>query len=273
MADDDMKTLRFDAVDRTVAIMRALERAEQPLPLSVIAREVGLGQPTTSRYLASLVGHRYIEKVAGGRYVLGISVYLLGQRALHRREVRVLARPKLEELHARYNETISLALDVKGEVIVIDCIEALHTLRQGASVGVQNPWHASSLGKAMLAWVDEDKARRILEVHGRAVLTPNTLTPEAVLEQLPGIRQRGFALDDEESTLGGRCVGAAIRDASGAPIGAISVSGPILRLSIDTIDDIGRQISAVAAMISSSLGFQPPSDRSHRNVMTGGCVA
>jgi IclR family acetate operon transcriptional repressor len=256
MTDDDVKTFRFDAVDRTVAILRVLERSEQPLPLSVIAREVGLGQPTTSRYLASLVGHHYIEKVAGGRYVLGISLYLLGQRALHRREVRLLARPKLEELHERFNETISLALEVKGEVIVVDCIEALHTLRQGASVGVQNPWHASSLGKAILAWIDEAEARHILEMQGGEALTPNTLTPDAVLEQLPNIREKGFAIDDEESTLGGRCIGAAIRDASGAPIGAISVSGPILRLSVDTIDDMGRHISETAALISSSLGFQ-----------------
>jgi IclR family acetate operon transcriptional repressor len=249
-------TTGFDAVDRAVAILKALERSESPLTLSMIAKEVGLGQPTSSRYLASLVGHGYVEKLEGGRYVLGIGLYILGRKALHRRDVRVVARPQLELLHAQYNETVSLALWINGEVVVVDCIEATQVLKQGATVGGQNPWHASSLGKAILAWLTPSEVRKLLPEEILVRFTANTLpTPDDLLAELPVIRERGFAVDDEESTIGGRCIGAAVLDASGRPIGAISVSGPISRLTSERVPATGEIVSSAALAISQALGF------------------
>lgn len=252
---DEQKGIRFEALDRAVAILRVLEKEEQPLSLTVIARDVGLGQATTSRYLASLVGHGLVDKVDGNLFVLGINLYLLGKKSLHRRDVRLSARPILEEIHARYNETVSLALWIKQELVVVDCIEALQVLRQGAAVGVQNPWHASSLGKSILAWLKEDEIAELLGTRHLERYTPHTLKDVGeLMAQLPIIRANGYAVDDEESTLGGRCVGAAIFDASERPFAAISISGPTTRISSQSMPSVGKDIAEAASRISRAMG-------------------
>ncbi|MFS8146171.1 IclR family transcriptional regulator [Rhizobium sp. R635] len=251
------KSTRFDAVDRAAAILAALGAANGPSSLSQIAREVGLGQPTTSRYLTSLVGHGYVERDGNGRYVLGIGLYLLGQKALQHRDVRNLARPQLEALHRRYNETVSLALWVHNELVVIDCIEATQALKQGATVGLPNPWHASSLGKSILAWLDEKTLNVLLPTPALEVFTKNTLSTRSLLRaQFQTIRALGFAVDDEESSLGGRCIGAPVFDATGRPIAAISMSGPVSRIVSEDIASIGDVISAAAKEVSRALGYQ-----------------
>jgi len=197
----------------------------------MIAKEIGLGQATTSRYLHSLVGHDLVDKVGGARYTLGIGLYLLGQRSLNGRNVRLVAHPYLENLHRQFDETVSLALRIKDQVVVIDCIEATRALRQGSSIGFHNPWHASSLGKSMLARLPEAEAIEILSHTTLSVETTHTLRGiDAVMAALEPVRTQKYALDDEESSEGGRCVGAAILDADGRPIGAISISGPASRM-------------------------------------------
>jgi IclR family acetate operon transcriptional repressor len=253
---ESLKGFRFEALDRAVAILRVLEQGSEPLSLSVIGREVGLGQPTTSRYLASLVGHGLVEKIDGSRYALGIGLFLLGQKSLHRKDVRVVTRPHLEILHRRFDETVSLALCVKGELIVIDCIEGTQALRQGASVGFHNPWHASSLGKSMLAHLPEAEVAELLSGSALEAYTDKTLkSMEEVVRQLPRIREQKFAVDDEESSNGGRCVGASILDASGRPFGAISISGPVARITTENIPEIGTMIADAALEISKAMGY------------------
>ncbi|WP_245511669.1 MULTISPECIES: IclR family transcriptional regulator [unclassified Mesorhizobium] len=248
--------VRFDAVDRTMAILRVLEKAEGPLSLSAIAREVDLGKPTTLRYLASLVGHGVIERVDGNGYTLGIDLFMLGQKALHRRDIRAVARPYLQKLYEHFNETINLALLVRQEVVVVDSIETTQMLRQGGAVGSVNPWHASSLSKSILAWLDRGEANRLLQRCSFDRYTPRTLTSAAkVLAELPEIVELGYAVDNEEATIGSRCVGAAIFDASGRPIGAISISGPTTRVVDDAIPSVGAHLVEVTAQLSRAIGF------------------
>ena len=252
----DNSAPRFDAIDRTVAILRALEKFDEPLSLSMIAKEIGLGQATTSRYLHSLVGHDLVDKVGGARYTLGIGLYLLGQRSLNGRNVRLVAHPYLENLHRQFDETVSLALRIKDQVVVIDCIEATRALRQGSSIGFHNPWHASSLGKSMLARLPEAEAIEILSHTTLSVETTHTLRGiDAVMAALEPVRTQKYALDDEESSEGGRCVGAAILDADGRPIGAIRISGPASRITLDAVPAIGSTISNAARDVSAALGF------------------
>ncbi|TIX45138.1 MAG: IclR family transcriptional regulator, partial [Mesorhizobium sp.] len=102
-------------------------------------------------------------------------------------------------------------------------IEAMQTLRQGASVGVTNPWHASSLGKSILAWLDTHEVSRLLKASGFPRYTHNTLvTLDQLRGEFPLIRERGYAVDNEESAIGGRCIGAPVYDETGRPLGAIS---------------------------------------------------
>lgn len=262
---DEEKSARFDAVDRAVAVLRVLERSDQPMSLSMIAREVGLGQPTTSRYVASLVGHGLIEKVNGNRYVLGIGLYILGQKSLHRRDVRTVAHPYLETLHEQFNETVSFALWLRREVVVVDCIEAMQTLRQGASVGVVNPWHATSLGKSILAWLDPHEVDVLLKEPGLPRYTYNTLTTvDQLRAEFPLIRERGYSVDNEESAIGGRCIGAPVFDQSGRPLGAISISGPVARVTDEDVPSTGGRIAEIAGQISRAMGYSGRPSRETR---------
>ncbi|AGT08896.1 IclR family transcriptional regulator [Paracoccus aminophilus] len=256
MADDGTKSIRFDAVDRAAKILQVIADSGKPVPLTAIAKAAGLGQPTTSRYLASLCSHGFLERDSDGRYLLGIHLYLLGQKAIEQRDLRRFAAPQLEALHKKYNETISLALVVQNELVVVDCLEASHALRQGGTVGTKNDWHTSSLGKSILAHLPAARTDALVGAAPYLAYTAHTLKDGAALHaDLARVRTTGYAVDDEETVLGGRCIGAAILDADGTPAGAISVSGPTSRVTEAAVAEIGRTVAEAAARVSAALGY------------------
>lgn len=250
---------RFDALDRAIAILRILEDSSQPLSMTEIAGQAGLSQATTLRYLASLGSHGFVERDRDGTYGLGIALFSLGQKSLRRKDLRVVARPFLEELHRTFNETVNLVVRSGDELVVIDAIEGTQALRQGSALGIINPWHASSLGKAILARLSRVEVDGILSRLDFTRFTEKTLvSPSAVIAELPRISERRYAIDDEESAPGLRCVGAAIVDDGGRPISAISISGPATRIQSEALTAIAGAIVGAARQVSTAIGFLGP---------------
>jgi IclR family acetate operon transcriptional repressor len=248
-------------IDRAVAILDACGTTPAP-SLVEIARSAGLSDATASRYLTSLAAHGLIERdEATRRYRLGLRLFQLGQRALSGRDPRAVALPFMERLLERFGETVNLAMRHADELILIEALESTRSIKKGATVGDRDHWHASSLGKAILAALPKDEARRLAAKCERARYTPRTITDvDELLAHLASVRERGYAVDDEESEAELCCVGIAILDRRGAPSYALSIAGPASRFGLRLIEEIGVELKATAEMISRDLGHASASD-------------
>jgi IclR family acetate operon transcriptional repressor len=211
------------------------------------------------RILGSFMRHGLVrQEHAGAPYRLGFGLLAMAQKVIHERELVPLAYPLLEELAARSGETCHLAVLDGGEAVYVAKIESHQSVRLVSRIGARVPLYCTALGKAMMAWADEELLKRLLAVQTFEKKTPRTTTSaEALVAELETIRARGFAIDDIENEDGVRCVGATVLDHTGAPIAAISVSGPAVRVTEKTVHDVGALAARAASSLSAALGYEP----------------
>ncbi|MBA2521494.1 MAG: IclR family transcriptional regulator [Chloroflexia bacterium] len=247
-------------LNRTLDVLDLLTEAETPLGATEIARRIGTTKSAVFRILANLDRRGYVSKEAAtSRYTLGVRLVVVGQRALRSLDLRHRARPVLEELHARFGETVNLAVLNQGTVVYIDMVESAHSLRTAAAVGALDPVHSTALGKAMLAFLPaaERNAQLTLPLVAR---TPRTLTAVLALHQeLDRVRAAGIAEDNGENELGARCFGVPVFDHLGRPRAAISLSGPESRLDDGRAAEIKTALITAAGRLTAEIaGARPP---------------
>jgi IclR family acetate operon transcriptional repressor len=247
------------SVDRAAAILAAFDDLPE-LALAELARRTRLSEPTALRYATSLATHRLLERDgATGRYRLGLRLFELGHKALRERDPRAVALPHMLRLRNRFEETVNLAMRHGDDLVLIEVIESPRSIRKGALLGDRDYWHASSLGKAILAHLDRAEAQAVLQRHEREKLTPQTITSvERLLDELDVVRARGYAVDDLENESDLRCVGAAVLDRHGLPRYALSIAGPANRLTREAAHGMGPDLLEAAVAISARLGYLPP---------------
>jgi DNA-binding IclR family transcriptional regulator len=245
------------AIDRAVAVLETF-RDGRHMSQAEIARAAGLSEATVFRYLTTLTHHGLVERDSiSGRYSLGLRLFQLGEHALGA-DSRQAALPYMRDLCSDYGETVNLAVRNSDNLVLIEGLESSRSVRRGANIGDIDPWHASGLGKAIMAVLPEPEARELSGGSRFPKLTPHTHTDWASLRlDLLQTRARGYSIDDEEGELGLRCVGAAIFDRNGRPRYALSVSGPANRVDQEAIDRIGPAVAAAAVEISVRLGYTP----------------
>lgn len=254
--DEAKRPSSLNGLDRVVAVLDAL-RATPGATLAAVARATGLSEPTTHRYLAAMREHRLVSRdPETGAYQLGMKLFELGHSALDAQDPRSVARPYLESLRDQFGETSVLAVRQDARLVLIAAVEGSHGVAKGARVGEQDYWHSTALGKSILAELDPDEARAILADTELTRFTNRTLIdPDDVIAALTRVRTEGVAMDDEESEIGLRCVGAVVRDAHGTHRYAISVSGPAYRITLGVVSDIAKSVREAAHGISRELGY------------------
>lgn len=192
-----------------------------------------VGYPKSSLYmlLRTLTELGWVETDATGtRYGIGVRALLVGTSYIDGDEVVAAARPTLDRLADDTTETIHLARLDGVNIVYLATRQSQHYLRPFTRVGRRLPAHATALGKALLATHSDEEIRKLLP-ESLAPLTEHTVTDrEQLIEELHGVRERGYALDREESTLGLRCLGVAIPYRTPAR-DAISCSVPVARLT------------------------------------------
>ncbi len=240
-----------------IAVLDALEQAHDQ-SLEQVARGAGLSESTALRYLMSLSKHDFVERnVRTGTFRLGLRLFRLGTLAVDRRDVVGIARPAMELMLKSFGESVNLATRQQGTIVLISVLDSPNPVRKGSRAGETDAWHSTGLGKALLAAMPEAEARDILDGIRLTRFTPNTLaSPEQLWKDIESTRARGYAIDDEESNEGLRCVATAIRDHDGNATYAISVSGPKSRMSYSRIQEIGHALSERAAEVSNHLGHR-----------------
>ena len=242
------------AVERTARVLKAVESAERP-HLAEIARRAELNEATTLRYLTTLVGLGFVERVDGRRYRLGWELFRLGERARQGDVATHAILPVMEGLVAEYNETVNFALHKDDAVVLIEVVEGNRAVKKVSDLGQVDPWHASALSKALLSTMSDEGWRTLVGAAPLPRLTAHTITDvDELAAQIEQAREDGFAVDHEESDEDLTCIAAAVPPARPGPAQyALSISFLTHRLDAETIDQVGQRVRSAAREIGARL--------------------
>ncbi len=244
------------AVKRALKIIELLGRCREEWGVTDIGRELGLHKSTIYRLLSTMSEEGFIEQTPSGKYQLGIKILEIGGRMLNNIEIRKVAMPYLLDLSKRAGETVHLVVLHQGEGIYVDKVEAENVIRMHSTIGARVKLHCSGVGKCILAYLPPEETQEIIKKHGLVKITDNTITSvEALMAELAKVKEKGYALDDEENEYGIRCVAGPILDYRERPVAAISVSGPIMRMTMEKVEEISAQVVKTALLISKRMGY------------------
>jgi len=248
------KSAPVGVVGKVLRVLEALDRSSTGLQLREIAEQTGVNKCTAYRFLAHLESEGYLFRDDGGAYVVGPKLARLGAGVSYHATLRKISRPVLDSLLKATNETVNLGVMDGHDVLYLDVLESPHTFRMVSQPGLHRPLNSTALGKAMLALMPAEQREEILPTLTFTLVTPRTIPNLPRLRrELTRTAQQGFAVDDQEADLGARCVAAAIMDESGKVAGAISVSGPITRISKEKVQIYALAVKKGARMISARL--------------------
>jgi DNA-binding IclR family transcriptional regulator len=243
-------------ISKVFRILEAIQGAPSGLPLKSICDLTGINKSTAHRFLKHMERDGYLMHTESGVYLIGPRLAQMATRVNHRATLQAAAQPILWELWKSTRETVNLAVLDQATVLYVDVLESPHEFRLSSRVGTRRQLHATALGKALAAFLPEEQIEGILGAITFQPLTPKTIMNLVQLRQeLQKIRQRGYAVDDEETTLGARCVSAPILGAGQEALAAISVSGPTTRIAPSQVAALAQAVIQAAAAISAAMGF------------------
>jgi DNA-binding IclR family transcriptional regulator len=242
------------SANRALDIFELLAAEPNGLTISEISERLGFARSSTHGLVHTLFSRGYLSLDGGNRFYLGVRLIQLGLTVADRLELRSAAHGRLEQLVASTNDTALLVVPDGGELLYVDkVISDTRDVRTDPRMSMGRPLHCSSLGKALLAALDEDSVLRILGGRPLPSVTEFSITDlDELLADLALTRERGFSIDRQEAVPGVWCVGAPVRDHTGRSVAAISVS--TIREFFDPATS-GPLVAAAAVDISNAMGW------------------
>jgi DNA-binding IclR family transcriptional regulator len=245
------------SIGRAFAILEEVARNREGIGLAELSKRVGLHNSTTFHLVKTMVSLGYVRQLKDSkRYRIGRPLFALAASALDEVEMMSLATPVLEDLSRETGESAHFCVRMGDSVVVLARTSGPGAFQLTDRVGVVRPAHSTALGKVMLAALSDQQLDRYL---GHAELkphTPNTIvSADRLRREIVEVRRAGMAFDDGEFDSELRCVALPVRDYSGQVIGAIGISGPVWRLSIDTLQKRARVVRAAADKLSAQFGY------------------
>ena len=251
-------TYQLQSLDRAISVLEVLSASDRPLGLTDLCQQMGLHKSTAHRSLMVLERNALIERTPDNRFRLGLKLYELGNRAVAQIDLRTRVHPFFERLASELGETVHLSVLRKTSIVYLDKVGPMRRVCNNSKAGKSNPVYCTSMGKAMLAFQPLETVERVISKIRFIRYTQKTLcSREALLDALEKVRHRGYAIDDEEIELGVRCVGAPIFNQNGRAIAAISVSGPVSHITVQSVSTIATHLLRCCSDISASLGALP----------------
>jgi IclR family transcriptional regulator, KDG regulon repressor len=248
---------RLSSVTTAMRLLKAFSEDEVGIGISALAKRLGIAKSTAHRLAVTLVTEGMLEQDRdSGKYQLGVALFRLGALVRRRMEVSNEARPYLYSLRETINESVHLAILDETEIMYVYHLESTQALRARSDLGVRKPAHSTAEGQAILAFqppevIDGVIARGLMAQNSKTVISPDRF-----LKTLAAVRQRGCAVDEEESEVGMVCVAAPIRDDSGAVVAAVGIAGPVTRLSRKAVAGVIPHVIATADQVSARLGYR-----------------
>ena len=221
-----------NSVDRALDLLRIVARSRGPVRFTDLVKLSGIPKGTLHSLLDSLEGAHFLER-SGDGYRIGIGAFEVGTSMPLPASLRDAVAPALDQLADKIHEACHLGMLAGGDVVYLDRRDTGEGLRFASRIGQRLPAHATGLGKAMLALLDDEEiAARCPKVLPR--VTPRTVATRAeLMDVLALVRERGYSLESEESTPGVCCIGGAVMGPDG-PLG-LSITVPVQRANVDDL--------------------------------------
>jgi len=250
------KRTRLSSVANSLRLIRAFSEDHYEIGISDLAKRLGLAKSTVHRLASTLLEQGMLEQNAGdGKYRLGLALFELGTLVRRKMDFTMEARPFLRTLLEKTGETVHLAILDHDSVLYVISLESKQALRMGSKVGTRVPVHCTAVGKTLLAFQPEAEVERII-ARGLPASTPNAIVDAKALQrELALVRTRSYAIDDEESEVGLRAIAAPIRNDAGNVIAAISIAGPVHRMTRKTLLGWVRELVEAGDAVSQRLGW------------------
>ena len=252
---------RVNSVAKAIMVIEGIYQAQRSLSIKELASELGMHKSTLHHLVSTLTEFGFLAQDPDTKkYNIGLHLVEIGQAYLQQLDLRSIAHPFLERLVREAGETAHLLILDHYDVVYIDKVENLSqptALRCSSYIGRRTGAYATAAGKALLAHLPEAEIRQYLEKQGLTPKTAYTITdPEKLLSVLQRIKKDGFALDLQENEVGLQCVAAPIFNREARCIAALSISGPIGRMTLERIEqELLPMVKETAAEISSTLGY------------------
>lgn len=239
---------------KTFDILEAIKTQDSGMGLAELSRYVRMPKPTVYRILATLETRGYVDRQADGSFRMAGKLFHLRRDASIEETLRRVARPQLEALAMRCRETVNLGTFDGGEVVVIETVESPRAVRMASKVGNRRALHSSALGKALLSAMTDKEILRLVQLKGLPRFTPGTLvTRTALLAEIRAVRGQGFAIDDQENELDGRCIAIPIRGPQNGVVGAMSISVPVFRMDVERLKGLRGELRKACEKVSRAL--------------------
>jgi DNA-binding IclR family transcriptional regulator len=252
------------AVERALAMLEAVAQEPEGLSNAEISRKLQIPKSSASYILRTLERQAYLNRDTGtGKYRVGLKILSLSRGALSGLDVREVALPIMRHLMEKTNLTCHLAILDGPDAVYIEKVEPQGFIKMDTWVGRRMRVHATSVGKALVAHIPQEKLEKILASAGMEKRTAKTITtPSRLHKELERVRVQGYAVDDEENNIGARCVGAPVFNQGGVIEASVGLSGTTNQVNAQTIPRIVEQLKDAARHISMQLGYRAP----HRRV-------
>lgn len=244
------------AVERALDILLCFTREEPTRSLTQIAEAIHMSKTTVHRLLATLENKRFITRdKATGLYRLGIRFIEMASLVLQDVELHRWAHPYLQRLCDEYGETVDLSVLDGSHVIYLEVIESKQRVKLAAAVGQRLPAFYTASGKALLAYLPEEQARKIIHENLSESRNQAQTPVSELLAELRSTAARGYAISEQEYEEEINAVAAPIFDSENQPIASIAIVGPSFRLSKDRLPALGESLRAMTRLISSEVGL------------------
>src|SRR5437867_11371092 len=251
----ESKSAPVGVVGKVLRILEALDASPTGLQLREISQQTSLHKSTAYRFVAHLESEGYLFRDDTGAYIVGPKLARLGAGIAYHATLRKVSRPVLTQLSKETTETVNLGVQDGHDVLYLEVLESPHSFRMASQPGMHRPLNCTALGKVLLAYLPNDQREELLPMLTFERATPRTIPNlPRFRKELARVLQQGYAIDDQETDMGARCVAAPILDESGSVTAAISVSGPVTRIGRDRIQAYAIAIKRAARAISAHLG-------------------
>lgn len=252
---------KIGSVQRAIDILNLFNSQSPELGMTEIARTLSLHKSTTASLVYTLEANGLLAQDPNTRkFHLGLKLVERAFTMLDQVEVRKIAYPHLEALRNQWNETVNLAVLEGADVIYIERMLGTKALGMRSEIGRRALAHSTALGKAILACLPNQHIEKFITDYGLPPVTERTITdPQKFLTELDQVRECGYAIDDEENEIGGRCIAVPVFDHTGQVTAAVSISAPTARLPMSDVPQAGAMVRETAKAISRSLGYLPRS--------------
>ena len=277
MADAPKRSYTITALQRGLRLLQLFSESAPGLTAKQVAVLSRLPVSTVHRFLANLEGAGFLNCGGDGVYHLGIACFSIGQAALGQLDIRRLSLPYLQELNQQTRETIHLTVRHGLSAVYVEKLDSPEQLRIHSRIGAAVPLYCTAVGKVMLAYMPDEERKKLLPQLGLKRLTPNTVGNRQELEgELYRVRKNGYACDLEEHELHIRCIAAPIWDHAGGVHASLSITAPMVRMTVTRLRQLAPMIQAAGLQISRELGYQaagPTGYRARRQTKNGDAEA